>query len=90
MPEFRGTVRCVRVSEGSGFTTLENASGGTETFILWFAPGGGSGIPPDLTAFTRVAHSMWLSILREALASNLAVTIVHPSSSSVVNAVQLG
>ena len=90
MAHFTGTVRCVNISEFAGFTSLEDGFGNTETFILWFNPGGGSGIPPQLNAFTRVAHSMWVSLLREAHSQNLVVRINHPTASAAVAGVQLG
>jgi len=90
MAEFTGTVRCLHVSEFASFTTLDDGAGATETFILWFQPGGGSGIPPQLDAFTRVLHSMWISLLREARSSGDSVTIDRPTNSTEVVAVQLG
>jgi hypothetical protein len=88
VPEMSGTVRCVRVSDFSAFTTIEDTTGDRETFILWFNPG--AQIPSQLTSFTRVLHSMWLSMLREAQTNNLIVTIVHPTNSAEVTAIQVG
>ena len=88
MAEMTGTVVCVRVAESSAFTTLEAADGTQETFILWFLPG--SGIPSELNAFTRVLHSMWLSLLREAKASGDPITIVHPNNSAEVTSLGIG
>ncbi|GJL57045.1 MAG: hypothetical protein NPIRA02_41770 [Nitrospirales bacterium] len=90
MAMITGTVDCFRVSEGLGGVTIRDASGMTETLLLWFNPGGGSGIPPQLTAFTRVLHSMWISQLRDAHANGLTVTIIHPEDSAEVTSVQLG
>ena len=81
-----GTVKCLRVSEGAGFTTIEQSPGVTETFILWF----GTSIPSSLTSFTRIAHSMWVSILRDAHANRLTVSVFHPDGSAIVSDVQLG
>ncbi len=87
MADITGTVRCIRVSEGAGFTTIQDAvSGETETFILWF----GTFIPSELTAFTRVVHSQWVSLLREAHTHNQTVTILHPDGSAEVTVVQVG
>ena len=80
-----GTVRCVSVSEGSAFTTIQNAAGVRETFILWFP-----GIPLSLTSFTRILHSMWLSLLREANSTGREVRIVHRDNGAEVFTVQLG
>lgn len=85
MPQFVGTVDCVSVSEGAGFTTLEDADGVKETFILWFA----TTIPSSLTAFTRVLHSMWLALLRDAAANGWSVTISHPTDSAEVTNVRI-
>lgn len=90
MAQFRGTVRCVSVNEDSAFTRLEDATGDTETFILWFLPGTGGGIPRQLNSFTRVLHSMWVSLLREAHAGNLNITIIHQNGSAAIDGVQLG
>lgn len=90
MAQITGTVRCFQVSDDSAFTTIEDNSGAKETFILWFAPGTGGGIPQTLTAYTRIMHSMWVSQLREALANNLSVTLTHPSGSAAITAVRLG
>ena len=90
MAETIGTVRCLSISEVAAFTTIDETSGGSEILILWFAPGTGGGIPPTLTAFTRVLHSMWVSQLREAHANNLTVRLIHPSGSAEITSVQLG
>lgn len=88
MPVITGTVECVQVAEGWAFTRIQGSDGVDETFILWFNPG--SGIPQALTSFTRILHSMWLSILREAQTNNLTVRIGHPTNSAEVISVQLG
>ena len=90
MPNVTGTVDCLSISEVAGFVTIEETTGDKETFILWFSPGGGSGIPPQLNAFTRVLHSMWVSQLREAHSNGLTVTISHPTNSAEVTTVRLG
>jgi hypothetical protein len=89
MPETTGKVRCIAASDDAGFTTLNLTGGGTETFILWLAPGPG-GIPRNLTSFTRILHSMWISFLRDAQANNLTVTIVHGQNSAEVGSVRMG
>ncbi|MEE8155233.1 MAG: hypothetical protein V3T53_09810 [Phycisphaerales bacterium] len=90
MPTTTGTVECVRIAENATFTTIRKAGGGTETFILWWFPGGGSGIPAELNSFTRVLHSMWVSLLREAHSNSSTVAINHPSNSAEIISVQLG
>jgi hypothetical protein len=86
MPNFTGTVDCVQIADGFGFTRLSDSGGDTETFILYF----GTTIPSSITAFTRIQHSMWLSMLRDSIAHGLTVTISHPTGSAEVTAVRLG
>lgn len=86
MPEMTGTVTCFQLAEIAAFTTIKDAACNEETFILWF----GSTIPQDLNAFSRVVHSMWVSVLREAHANGLTVTVVHPNNSAEIIALQLG
>lgn len=90
MAQIIGTVRCIHVADDLAFTTIDPAAGLSETLILWFAPGTGGGIPDDLTAYTRIMHSMWVSLLREAHANDLNVTVLHPDGSAEVTAVRLG
>lgn len=90
MPSITGTVNCLQVSEFAGFTTIRDAAGHTETFILWFGSGGGSGIPPELNSFSRVLHSMWVSLLREAHSNGLTVTVAHLDNSAAITSLQLG
>lgn len=85
-----GTVHCLHIANDFGFTTIDKDTGGSETFIIWAFPGTGGGIPDNLTAFTRILHSMWVSQLREAQANNLTVEIVHGDRSAAVQAVRLG
>ena len=90
MPSITGTVDCLSIAEAASFVTVEDAGGAKETFILWFFPGGGSGIPPELNSFTRVLHSMWVSLLRDAHSNGLTVTVAHPTGLAEVSAVRLG
>jgi hypothetical protein len=78
----------VQVGEFAGWTQIEDASGEREIFILWFNPG--VTIPQELTAFTRVLHSMWLSLLREAQTNTSTVTIFHPENSAEETDIVLG
>lgn len=84
MATFTGTVDCISVNESSGFTSLRDAAGTVEPFILWF----GTTIPPSRTALTQVIHSMWLSLLREAQSSGRTITISHPTNSAEVTNVR--
>jgi hypothetical protein len=81
-----GNVTCVRVIDDGGFTQLVDAAGEKETFILWFPPA----TPSEVSAFERIMHSMWISLLREAHVNGLPVTIIHPDNDAIVSQVQLG
>lgn len=83
MATMTGTVSCVRVIDDAGFTQLVDAAGEEEVFILWLAP-------PEISAFERIMHSTWVSLLREAMASGLPVTVVHPEGNARITALQLG
>lgn len=88
MADITGTVTCIQVGDDFAFTTINDGAGDSETFILWLSPG--SNIPPAVNAYTRVMHSMWISMLREAKANNLTVRVASPSNSAAVSFVQLG
>lgn len=90
MAQITGTVRCLQVTDDFAFTMIDPAAGLSEIFILWWFPGTGGGIPQDITAYSRIMHSMWVSLLREAHANGLNVTILHPDASAVVTTVRLG
>jgi hypothetical protein len=88
MPELKGTVRCVRVGDDFGFVQMiEQGTGDREIFILWWSGVTGPSDPP---VHVRIIQSDWVSILRQAMASGLTVTITHPANSSEVENVQLG
>lgn len=83
MASTTGSVVCLQLGDDFGFTTIKNATTATnETFVLWFAP-------RQITEFTRVLQSMWVSLLRQAMANSLKVTIVTPTSSAQVSSVEL-
>lgn len=91
MPRMSGTVRCILVADDYAFTTIEDTTiGDSETFILWWFPGTGGGIPSGLNSFTRIMHSTWISLLREARSNNLNVTVSHSDGSAGITSVQLG
>jgi hypothetical protein len=83
MAQMTGTVSCIRVFDDAGFIQLVDSSGEAEVFILWFAP-------PEISAFERIMHSIWVSLLREALAGGQPVTVIHPDGNARVTTVQLG
>ena len=79
-----GTVECVQVADDSGFTRIRDTSTNTtETLILWFAPA-------QVTEFTRVLQSMWVSLLRESMSSGVPVTVNHPDNSAQISNLALG
>lgn len=78
-----GSVTCVQVFDDAGFTQLVDVEGERETFILWFAP-------PEISAFERIMHTTWVSLLREALVSGLPVTVAHPDGNARITSLRLG
>ena len=87
MPELRGTVRCLRVGDDFGFTTIvETGTEETETFIMWW---GGVTTPTDPPVHVRIVQSDWVAMLRDALVNDLRVTVTHPTNSAEVLNVQL-
>jgi len=88
MPELTGTVRCVRVGDDLAFTTVnEQGTTNRELFILWWS---GVSTPQDPPVHVRIIQSDWIALLREALASNISVTITHETNSAIVLNVQMG
>jgi hypothetical protein len=88
MPELKGTVRCVRVGDDFGFTTvIEQGTNVDELFILWW---GGVTTPADPPVHVRIVQSDWVSLLRQAMASGISVDITHDTNSALVLNVQLG
>jgi len=77
-----GTVNCLQVGDDFGFISINKAGGVTEILILWYGPS-------EPSAFTRVMHSMWLSMLREAMAAGKVVNLTHESTSAFVTIVQV-
>jgi hypothetical protein len=87
MPAITGTVRCVRIGDDFAFTTVrEQGTNTQETLKLWWD---GVSTPANPAARTRLAQSHWVGLLRQAMASNILVTISYDNSAVVVN-VQLG
>lgn len=77
-----GRVDCIQVLEDSCFfQILEDGTGETEAFIMWFGTS-------DLSASTRITHSMWLSIVREALATGRQIVIAHPDDGAQVTSIR--
>jgi hypothetical protein len=80
-----GKVKCVLIEDDVAMTTVESSDGARETFVLWSQPN------PEPAVHVRVMQSNWISLLREAMASDLDVTVVGDNDSSAyVTSVQLG
>jgi len=77
-----GKVRCVQVMDDLGGTTIQVTAATTETLLLWTAA--------EHPVQARVVQSNWVSLLRQAMASNLQVTIAHGDGSALATSVQLG
>jgi hypothetical protein len=78
-----GTISCVQVFDDGCFIQIVNAATGEkQAFTAWFAP-------PEVTAFERIMHSMWVSLFRESLTRNLSLTI-NTGTNNLVTTVQLG
>lgn len=83
MASTTGSVVCLQLADDWGFTTIKDATTAVnETFVLWFAP-------KQITEFTRVLQSMWVSLLRQAMANSLQVTIGTPDGSAQVSTLEL-
>ena len=83
MATVTGVVQCINVADDQGFVQVrENVTLESETFILWNSP-------TDPSAFTRVMHSMWISMLRDSIESGRSVTITTLSGGALVNGITL-
>ncbi len=88
MPRLTGTVGCIQVADDFGFTTIdEQGTTNRETFILWWS---GVSTPQDPPVHVRIIQSDWVAFLREAMVSNIPVTIIHGHNSAIVQNVQMG
>ncbi|WP_405827130.1 hypothetical protein [Streptomyces sp. NBC_00105] len=87
MPRIKGTVGCVQVGDDYGFTrVIEQGTGNEELFTLWWS---GVATPENPAIHVRIIQSDWVSLLRQAMAAGLPVTIVYPDDSNLVFNVQL-
>ncbi len=77
-----GTVDCIRVGDDFSFVGIKDATGVFEGFIVWFGP-------QDPSAFTRIMHSMWLLMLKEAFISRDTVIVAHDTNSAYIRSVEL-
>jgi hypothetical protein len=68
-----------------GILWLEEDSGVPALFVLWEY----TAFTPAPSAFDRIAESMWVSLLKDAIAHDLPVVIGHADNSSVVEEVTL-
>lgn len=83
MASFNGKVERVTITTVACCLSLRNTSGTTQFVLLWSYP------TSDSSAEARLRHSMWLSLARDALTNDKAVTAVYPSGSSLVTAFTL-
>lgn len=82
-----GKVTCIQIfSDDVAWTNIEDSAGLGEVFVLW------SDIAnPGPPIHDRITRSNWISLLREAMAGDLDVTIVGDNATSaLVTSVQLG
>jgi len=77
MATITGAVECIRLADDIGFVRIREASNETETLLIWFSPS-------DPSAFTRVLHSMWVSMLRDSITSNKTVTAITSSGGAQI------
>ena len=77
-----GKVNCLQVGDDFCFVGIVDANGVNEAFILWYSPS-------EPSAFTRVMHSMWLAMLREAMAAGTVVNLTHDTGGAIVIVVQV-
>jgi hypothetical protein len=83
MATVTGVVDCIRVLNDECFVKIiENETDEIEYFIVWVSP-------TDPSAFTRVMHSMWLSLLRDSLDSGRSVTVVTTTHGATITQVEL-
>ena len=80
-----GKVKCILIEDDVAMTKIESSDGTGETFVLWSHPS------PEPPVHVRVLQSNWISLLREAMASDLDVVVVGDNdSSALTTSVQLG
>jgi hypothetical protein len=83
MATVTGVVDCIRVlNDECLIKVIENETDEIETFIVWVSP-------TDPSAFTRIMHSMWLSLLRDSLDSGRSVTVVTARHGALITQVEL-
>jgi hypothetical protein len=93
MTYFTGTVQCIMIGDDYAITALV-VQGTQETFYLWSgaATNPPVGTPePEPPPRYRIMQSNWVALLRQAMASNMPVTIdTWGGNSSLVMNLQLG
>ncbi len=70
-----GKVECLNIGDDNAFVRIRESATDTETLILWFNP-------QNPSAFTRVMHSMWTSLLRDAMSDGREVRVTTGSGSN--------
>ena len=89
MPELVGHVKCIRVGYEFCFAICtEQSNGVDEVFTLWWD---GLSTPANPPPSLRIVQSDWVALMRQAMASNILVTITYQDiSSNLVESVELG
>ena len=82
-----GKVSCILIfSDDVAWTSVVDSAGLGESFVLWSDVSN-----PGPPIHDRITRSNWISLLRQAMASDLDVTIVGDNvTSALVTSVQLG
>jgi hypothetical protein len=82
-----GKVSCIQiVSDNVAMTRIVDSAGLGEVFVLW-----SDIVNPAPPLHVRVIRNNWISLLRQAMASDLDVTVVGDNATSaLVTSVQLG
>ena len=79
MASITGIVDCINTGDDFGFVRIiESGTNVPETLIIWFAPS-------EPSAFTRVLHSMWLSMLRDSLDNGRVVSVVTSNGATITS-----
>jgi hypothetical protein len=82
-----GKVSCIQIfSDDVAWTSIVDSAGLGEVFVLW-----SDIVNPAPPVHDRITRSNWISLLREAMASDQDVTVVGDNATSaLVTSVQLG
>ena len=85
MAQMTGIVNCLLVADDYAAITIDDGTGDTETFVLWYNPS-----PSELNPNTRRVQGMWVALLQDAKIHNLIVNVQTRSDTNFMEYVQLG